>query len=71
MISCQTPFIPMEVETMEKRRMAVRKILVVKEYLCSPINDLRLPRYRMHPTVNGRITALNACETIITKTGRA
>ena len=57
--------------TIENNKMAIRNRLVPKEFLCSPIKSLRLPKYKIQAIVTGSMIELKACETIIIKTGFA
>ena len=62
---------PIALVTIEKAKMLINIALVKAECLCSPIILDLLPRMKMHATVAGSKTELNACETIITTNGRA
>ena len=55
----------------ENSKMSIKKTFSTGVFLFFPIKSFRLLRYKIPNTVAGKITALKACDTTITKIGLA
>lgn len=66
-----TPRTPITEVKIENNKISTKNTFSIGLFLFIPIKSFRLVKYKIPNTVAGKITALNTCDTTITKTGLA